>query len=214
MTTGSDYLASPTASQYFPTSSGDLSLDVTTIISQSINSEYDNYGFLIRLRDESTVQNQDPKYFYSKDSFTIYDPVIYAKWNDVATTGSVADSSASVEYVVTLKNKQEVYSIQEQVYCELHTRLQDPTLTFDTSVGSLSSIPLTNLAYTIIDTATKETVIPFSAYTSCSYDSSKNYFNIDMDVLQPNRAYSLKLQHSLASNVKKFYHVHSFRTTE
>lgn len=213
-TEGGDYLSSPTASQYFPTSSGDISMDVTTIISQSINDEYNNYGFLLRLRDESTLQNQDSKFLYSKDSYTIYDPVIYAKWNDVSTTASVSDSTNGTEYSITLKDAKDVYSIQELVYCELHTRLLDPTLTFDTSVGSLSSIPLTNLAWSIVDSETKETVIPFSPYTSCSYDDSKNYWNIDMGVLQPNRTYELKLQHSFSNSVKRFHNIHSFRTME
>lgn len=209
---GGDYLSSPTASQYFATASGDLSLDVTAMVSQSINSEYDNYGFLIRLRDESTITGQDSKYFYSIDSDTIYDPVIYAKWNDVSTTGSVTESSSNIPYNITLKNKQETYSVEEEKYFELFTRLKNPTLTFDNEIGTLSSIPLTNLSYSIYDVQSGEYVIPFDAYTSCSYDSTKNYFSVDMSVLEENRTYELKLMHESGS-LRRFYPIQTFRTT-
>ena len=46
-------------------------------------------------------------------------------------------------------------------------------------------------SYSIIDTATGETVVPFSAYTSMSIDTTSNYFIQYMNGFHPDRVYRI-----------------------
>ena len=39
--------------------------------------------------------------------------------------------------------------------------------------------------------ATNESVVPFSAYTTMSCDTTSNYFKQDLDSFEPNRAYKI-----------------------
>ena len=207
---GGDYAATPSCSQYFTTASGDMSIDVTTLVSQSVAGLITYEGFMIKLRDESSLINQNPKTMFSKDTDTIYEPVLYAKWNDIASTGSVTASAAYTTYTINLRNPKTEYSKNEKPYFELYIRNAYPTLTFSTTVASISTIPLTGLSYQIVDRVSGDTVIPFSAYTSCSYDASKSYFYIEMQALEPNRSYDLELKHSFLST-KEVRTLHTFR---
>jgi hypothetical protein len=95
----------------------------------------------------------------------------------------------------------------------LYIRNAYPTLTFSTSVASISTIPLTGLSYQVIDRVSGDIVIPFSAYTSCSYDANKSFFYLEMQTLTPNRSYDLELKHSFLSTneVRK---LHTFRVVD
>ena len=65
--------------------------------------------------------------------------------------------------------------------------------TFSTSVQTItgSFVPEGSGSYSILDVATGETVIPFSAYTSMSCDATSNYFIQWMNGFQPNRVYKI-----------------------
>ena len=68
--------------------------------------------------------------------------------------------------------------------------------TFSTSIhrASGSFIPEDSGSYSILDVATGETIIPFSAYTSMSCDSTSNYFNQWMDGFEPDRYYKILIK--------------------
>ena len=53
-------------------------------------------------------------------------------------------------------------------------------------------------SYSIIDMATNESVVPFSAYTTMSCDTTSNYFKQDLNAFEPNRAYKIlvKVNHN------------------
>lgn len=210
-TPGGTFNTSISASQYFPSSSGDLSIDVTELISGSIVGTYSGFnGILIKLRDESTAREQGPLLYFSKQTHTIYDPSLYAKWEDAFSTASISSSENYENYVISLRRPKAEYSYNDKVYFELFSRNYYPTLGFSQSIEQISSIPLTSLFYGIRDTATNEMVIPFDTYTSCSYDNSKNYFYFNMNNLQKNRYYDILLKHEyLGSHVE--YFVHKFK---
>ena len=56
---------------------------------------------------------------------------------------------------------------------------------FKTVSGSF--IPHGKGSYSIIDMATNESVVPFSAYTTMSCDTTSNYFKQDLNAFEPNR---------------------------
>jgi len=90
---GGSYINSYSASQQFLTASGDLSIDVTELIGYITASTHSNYGFLLKLRDETGEDTRNPKYFYGRDTNTIFEPTLYAKWNDYTASGSATAST-------------------------------------------------------------------------------------------------------------------------
>ena len=53
-------------------------------------------------------------------------------------------------------------------------------------------------SYSIVDLATNESVVPFSAYTTMSCDTVSPYFMQDLNGFEPNRAYKIliKVKHN------------------
>jgi hypothetical protein len=103
---GGDYLTVASASQYYATSSGDITMDITELVGYLTASVYPNCGLIIKLRDEigdqfltsgsqyfivdgndvfyltersAPNENFNRKMFYGKDTHTIYYPTIVAK---------------------------------------------------------------------------------------------------------------------------------------
>ena len=211
-TGGGDYRTITSASQQFVTGSGDLSVDVTKMIGYITGSVYSNYGFLIKLRDESGTVNYNQKYFYGRDTHTIYEPILFAKWNDFVSSGSATASTTWKDYKISLREPKEFYSVNEKIRFELFIRDQYPTLTYSTSsLDNLSNTAVPDLIYEIKDINANETWIPYSAYTSCSYSASFNYFNVDMNMFQSNRFYELNVKHKFFGT-NKIYKLHEFRT--
>ncbi len=91
------------------------------------------------------------------------------------------------------KHFRESYKETERVKFRVMPRKRYIQKTFSTSVQTASGsyIPEDSGSYSIIDVATGETVIPFSAYTSMSCDSTSNYFIQWMNGFQPNRVYKI-----------------------
>ena len=63
------------------------------------------------------------------------------------------------------------------------------TTSFQTATGSY--VAEGSGSYSIIDIATGETIVPFSAYTSMSCDSVSNYFIQRLDEFETNRVYKI-----------------------
>jgi hypothetical protein len=150
--------------------------------------------------------------FYGKDTHTIYYPTIVAKWNDTLTTASISASSTWQDYCVSLREPKEEYISSERIRFELFGRLKYPVMTYSTrSLENLSSTVLTDLTYEVKDVSDYgRAILPYSVYTSCSYDASKNYFNIDMSALPVNRTYELSVKHEFLGTTK-IYKLHKFR---
>jgi len=49
-------------------------------------------------------------------------------------------------------------------------------------------------SYSIIDLATNESIVPFSAYTTMSCDTISPYFTQDLNGFEPNRAYKIMIK--------------------
>lgn len=95
--TGSTYVTTPTASQFFNYEAGDVSMDVTNIAMSWISGSIPNNGLVILSNDEfATTSSGMTLYFFSKDTNTIYSPYLDAGWSDFSmVTGSVGTASIS-----------------------------------------------------------------------------------------------------------------------
>jgi hypothetical protein len=202
---GGTYVASDEVTQSFSSESPDLNMDITSIATKWFNGDNTNYGLLLRLsgsREQSTGSFEDIK-FFSRQTNTIYSPKIELKWDDhLPATGSntgslttldVSGNSENYLYPIHLR---EAYKENETVKFRFGARKRYIQKTFSTSVQTVSSsfIPHGKGAYSIIDMATNESVVPFSAYTTMSCDTTSNYFKQDLNAFEPNRAYKILIK--------------------
>ena len=195
-------------SQSFSYESPDVNMDVTDIVNGwfdgTINSG-NNHGFLLRFSgsqetDESTFGSFK---FFSKQTNTIYAPKLEVKWDDHlpctgSNTGSLSalDLTGASDIYVYPKYLAESYKENEKVKFRFGARKQYIQKSFSTSVQTISGsfIPEGSGSYSIVDIATGETIVPFSAYTSMSCDSTSPYFIQWMDTFTPDRVYKILLK--------------------
>lgn len=97
--TGSSYIQSLSATQSFNYQVGDINMDITTIVNSWINGTIPNNGIVLISSDEfSTTGSGVGLYFFSKDTNTIYEPILDVGWNNdyTWTTGSLTTSSINI----------------------------------------------------------------------------------------------------------------------
>ena len=199
------------ASQSFSYESPDVNMDVTDIVNNWLggSNKINNNGFLLRFSGSSETDDKtfgDLK-FFSRNTNTIYSPRLEVRWDDHTpstgnNTGSLTrlDLSGNVTNYIYPKNLKQKYRENEKVKFRFGCRQQYVQKTFATSVQALSGsyIGEGSGSYSIIDIGTNEAVIPFSAYTSMSCDSTSPYFIQWMDGFYPDRHYKIliKLKHN------------------
>ena len=204
-TAGGSYIAGDEVTQSFSAESPDINMDITTITKKWFSGTNNNYGLLLRFSgsaETSTGSFEDLK-FFSRQTNTIYSPKIELKWDDHlpatgSNTGSLSslDLSGNVENYVYPMHVREAYKETEKVKFRFGARKRYIDKTFSTSVQSVSGSYFAegSASYSIIDLATNESVVPFSAYTTMSCDTTSNYFKQDLNSFEPNRAYKILIK--------------------
>lgn len=214
--TGSSY----ESSQSFSYESPDINMDITTVMNNwlgapSITTKLANHGLLLKFSGSQEIDNSayGKLKFFSVQSNTIYAPKLEVKWDDHtfessskwnqnSTSGSLQrlDLSGDVDNYVYMKGLRESYKENEKVKFRVGTRQRYIQKTFSTSVQTVtgSFIGKGSGSYSILDMATGETIVPFSAYTSMSCDPTSNYFIQWMNGFAPDRMYKIifKLKHN------------------
>ena len=197
------------ASQSFSYQSPDIEMDVTDIVDKWLVGSASNNGFLLRFSASSVYQNTvDPNFtdsyaqlkFFSRNTHTIYAPKLEVRWdNHIPCTGSITGSLLEITmsggadnylYMIGLRDS---YKESERVKFRVGARKRYIQKSFSTSVHRVSGsfIPEGSGSYSILDVATGETIVPFSAYTSMSCDSTSNYFTQWMNTFEPDRVYKI-----------------------
>jgi len=196
---GSRYEASQSYSSQIP----DIEMDVTDIVNYWFKSgSNSNHGFLLKLSgsQETNTSTYAQLKFFSSQTNTIYSPKLEVRWDDHkpctgSNTGSLLPMTMSgvADNILYMKYLRESYKETEKVKFRVMPRKRYIQKTFSTSVQTAtgSYIPEGSSSYSIIDVATGETVIPFSAYTSMSCDVTSNYFIQWMNGFQSNRVYKI-----------------------
>ena len=102
-------------------------------------------------------------------------------------------ASGLAENYLYMPNLQDSYRQNERVKFRVKSRKQYIQKSFTTSLQTVSGsyIPEGSGSYSILDIATGETIVPFSAYTSMSCDASSNYFVQWLNGFYPDRVYKI-----------------------
>ena len=203
---GGTYLSgSNEVTQSFSSESPDINMDITSMVNNWFDGTNKNYGMLLRFsgsREQSTGSFEDLR-FFSRQTNTIYSPKLELKWDDHlpatgSNTGSLTelDISGNSENYLYPIHFREAYKENETVKFRFGARKRYIQKSFSTSVQTVSGsfIPNGKGSYSIIDMATNESVVPFSAYTTMSCDTTSNYFKQDLNAFEPNRAYKILIK--------------------
>lgn len=190
---GATWYTSSVASQSFNYTSPDVRMDITNIVKQWISGSVLNNGLIIKRPngDESGSGVFGKLKFFGKDTHTIYIPRLEIAWDDSSfITGSL---SPLTDENITLyfKNLRPEYKEAAKTKLRVVGRSLYPTKIYSTSSVYLSVKYLpTSSYYSVKDSRTEETIIPFDDnYTKLSCDSTGNYFNIRLNTFQPERYY-------------------------
>ena len=204
-TAGGTYISGDEVTQSFSAESPDLNINITSIAKKWFSGENNNYGLLLRLsgsREQSTGSFEDLK-FFSRQTNTIYSPKIELKWDDHlpatgSNTGSLTalDLSGNSENYLYPIHLREAYKETEKVKFRFGARKRYIDKSFSTSVQTVSGSYFAegSASYSIIDMATNESMVPFSAYTTMSCDTVSPYFTQDLNGFEPNRAYKIMIK--------------------
>lgn len=98
ITSGSSYIQSSSITQSFNYQIGDIKMDITPIAYSWMNGSVINNGVVLISSDEFNVTSSGiGLYFFSKDTNTIYEPILDVSWDDSTwSTGSVTTSSINI----------------------------------------------------------------------------------------------------------------------
>jgi len=112
------------------------------------------------------------------------------------------DLSGNTENYLYRLHHRESYKEDEVVKFRFGGRKRYIGKSFSTSVQTItgSFIPEGSGSYSIVDMATNESVIPFSAFTSMSCDNVSSYFKQDLNTFEPNRSYKILIKVSYDDN--------------
>ena len=191
---GGVWYTSSVASQSFSYTTTDLDLDITNIIRQVQSGSIAMNGLIIKrsVADEALLQDYSSLRFYSKDSNTIYSPVIEAKYNDSTNSGSTTTINTNKEFNLIVSNLRSQYKEDSRPRIQVAPRYRFPTVTFSTSSAQLDiyRIP-TGSQYAVYLAKSDDAIINFSTYTQISSDSEGSFFRLNLSSFQPEQYYRL-----------------------
>ena len=201
----------------------DLRIDVTSLVNNQIlsSSIYGNNGFLLKRPDSSETSSLHlgTLKFFSKETNTIYPPKLEVEWDDsVWNTGSLESlSSTDLERLtIYFKGIRPEYKEKSKIRFRLVGRELYPTRGFNTTPTALTVKTLPSGSrllehgtyYSIEDSVTGETIIPFSTGSIVSCDTQGNFFNIDMNAFQPERYYKFLIKVVSGSGADQLFNIY------
>ena len=184
----------------------DLAIDVTEIVKAHYSGSITNYGLILKLEDqyEDYTDASISLKYYGSDTNTIFKPYLeFKEVNDYYNPGlSELDTDNSRVYI---SNQKRQYVNKGSARFRISAKPNFPTRTFSTG-----SIYKTNYAlpaasyYSIVDHFSNETIVEFSPFTNINADGEGSYFDIDMEMLAPERYYKLKVKTTLDNSTVIF----------
>lgn len=196
----------------------DVRFDVTDLVRNHIfsSSIYPNNGFIVKrestgsygttysysgdtLSEEGGTSRLGTLQFFSRETHTIYPPSLEVVWDDSKwTTGSLAQLTGSAldDTVIYFKGIRDEYLEKSISRFRLVGRPRYNDRVFGTTPEGLTvrTLPSGSTFYSIKDSVTEETIVPFGTGSIVSCDGTGNYFNLRMDSFQSERHYDIHLK--------------------
>lgn len=193
---GSWYTASYATQEFSEYVKKDIVMDVTNIVKMYVSGSIPNNGFIIK---NSGSIEFDTNFLYglsyfSRDTNTIYPPVLEFRWDDSSNvTGSYIASS---DMYLSISNNYVTFNEDAVHRFRLNAREQFPARTFVTSsIYTQHKLLPTASYYSIRDAKTNDIIVDFDDnYTKISSDSTGNYFDLYMNGLEPERYYRILIK--------------------
>ena len=143
--------------------------------------------------------------FFSRETNTIFPPKLEVEWDDSSwSTGSLSALSATdlENLTIYFKGMRDEYKEKSKVKFRFVGREKYPTRGFGTTPAALTVKYLPSGSqsmgqgtyFSVKDTITNDTIIPFGTGSIVSCDSTGNYFNLWMDGFQPERFYKFQIK--------------------
>jgi hypothetical protein len=194
-TSGSDYVYSDEKQLSKPIA--DLTIDVTSQVRAWLSGAAPNYGFVLKFpaQSESDTGNVGIIKFFSKDTNTIYKPVLTVKWNDQLYSTASLTSYPSTNLFVAPSTLKSEYTVNEVARVDLAVRSTVPLKTFSnqfTEYQGSRYLP-TSSYFSIVDAQTGTVIIPFEDTSKVSCDSNGSYFKFSVQNMYPSRFYRVKI---------------------
>jgi len=197
-----------------------VEIDVTAIVLAHISGTIQNDGIVLKT---SGSLEFDPEYnytlnFFSRDTNTVYPPVLELKWDDseYSVSGSSGTLATSQDIRVTITNNKGEFNQYENYKFRLNVRDTFPVRTFTTS--SLYTQPKylpSSSYYAIKDVKADIVVVDFDEqYTKVSADTIGSYFKVNMYGLEPERYYKLLIKTVIDGSTIIFDDRYFFKITE
>lgn len=181
------------ATQSYNYTTTDVDMDVTTLIQQSVISG-SFQGLLIKKSNsaEQSLESIKALRFYSKETQTIYSPVLEVRYDDSIITGSLPSVNVDEDYNIVTTNLKQVYKEGSRPRINIAPRYRYPLTVFQTASLFVDSYKMpNNTQYAIYYAHSDDAVIDFSSYTKLSADNRSSYFRLHLDSLQPERYYRI-----------------------
>ena len=216
----SDYYAS----QSFEFETTDMRMDVTPIVNKWLDGTYVNDGFIIKRSgsfnnedvntDEGSSERLGEFRFFSRNTHTVYPPKLEVEWFDSKWSPGSLDALSSIELEdlsFYMKSLRPEYNEKSKVKFRIVGRAKYPTKSFSNTAseyltvktlpsGSVENIGGDGTYYSVRDTQTEDTIIPYGTGSLVSCDSTGNYFNLWMNGLQSERYYKFEFKVISGSN--------------
>lgn len=197
---GATWYTSCEASESYSYQSTDIDMDVTDIIRKVQSGSVDFNGFIIKktATDEGSLAKFNNLSFYSKETHTIYSPVLEAKYDESnyqTNTGSLDVLDTEEDYNLVCTNLRESYKETARPKFVFAPRYRYPALAYQTASLFLDSYRLpTGSQYAVYYAGSDESVIPFSEYTYLASNNKGSFFRLHLDSFQPERYYRLLIK--------------------
>ena len=187
-------------SQSYVYESDDVHMDITELVKLWVSGTIQNNGLILRhgLENENDTIDYGTLRFFSKETNTIYQPILEFVWQSVTfSTGSLSPVTGSAldNYKVVLTNLKTKYERDSKPRIRIKGRDKFPLKSFGTTFAYDQSKYITEATYyQLEDYVTGDIIYPFSDYTKVSCDSTSNYFDLELYNLPIYRTYRLKLK--------------------
>jgi hypothetical protein len=177
----------------------------------------------------TSVTNPLPGIYKAQIAVSTTASVLYDKWvNSLTSSTKYFSSSFDVyqrendtvsnlpEYVVHVTNLKSIYNQNEQARFNVFVRERDwqPNI-YTVAYNNVENTAIPNLYYKIFRLNDNYTIIDYStgslAYTKTSYDSNGNYFELDMNILEKDYGYGIKLATWDGNSLQEFKDTYKFR---